>query len=110
MLRFVWPAFRALDWAGSCYCGNLLHIFKKTDEERRSFVVVCALFLTIEALGGLGISVRAQSTDQDWEKAVVSLIGPGTFGGLRTTASQEQAGPAESQATMEVIRANPPRR
>ena len=63
----------------------------------RSFAVVCALFLTTEALAGLGISVRAQGAGQDWEKASVSLIVPGVFGGMRAIVAQEQAGPAESK-------------
>jgi bla regulator protein BlaR1 len=67
------------------------------DGKRRSFVVICALFLTTETLAGLGISARAQGTNQDWEKAVVSLIVPGVFSRLRATAAQEQAGPAKSK-------------
>jgi bla regulator protein BlaR1 len=67
------------------------------DGKRRSFVVLCALFLAAESLAGLGISVRAQGSDQTWEKAAGSLIVSGVFGGLRATAAQKQAGPAESK-------------
>jgi uncharacterized protein (TIGR03435 family) len=55
---------------------------------RRSFVVVCALFLATEAPAGPGISVRAQVSD---------LIAADAFGGLRATAAQEPAGPAASK-------------
>jgi bla regulator protein BlaR1 len=61
------------------------------------FVVVCALLLTMESLACLGISVRAQGTNRDWGKAAVFPIVQGAFGGLRTTAAQEQAGSAESK-------------
>jgi bla regulator protein blaR1 len=65
--------------------------------KRSSFVVLCALFLAAESLAGQGISVRAQGSDQASEKAAVSHIVSGVFGGLRATAAQELAGPAESK-------------
>jgi uncharacterized protein (TIGR03435 family) len=76
---------------------EIQEMMRSLDGKHRSFVVVCALFLTTEALAGLEISVRAQGTNEDWGKAAVSLIVPSVFGGLRATAAQEQAGPAESK-------------
>ncbi|HEY6850443.1 MAG TPA: TIGR03435 family protein [Terracidiphilus sp.] len=65
--------------------------------KRRSFLALGAVFLAAESLAGLGISVRAQGSDQAWEKPAVSLIVSGVSGGLRATAAQEQAVPAESK-------------
>ena len=76
---------------------DIQEMMRRLDGKRRSFVVVCVLFLTTQALACLGISVRAQGTDRDWEKAAVSLIAPGAPGGLGTTVAGEQAGPAESK-------------
>jgi len=65
--------------------------------KRRSFVVLCALFLAAESLEGLGISVRSQGSDQACEKAAGPLIVSGVFGGMRVTAAQEQDSPAKSK-------------
>lgn len=70
---------------------------RTSNGKRRSLVVVCALFLALEVLAGLGISVRAQGAGQDRAKAAESLIAPDAFDGLRATASQEQAGSAENK-------------
>jgi uncharacterized protein (TIGR03435 family) len=43
---------------------------RRLDGKRRWYLVVCALFLAAEIiLACLGISVRAQNPEQDWEKA-----------------------------------------
>jgi bla regulator protein blaR1 len=65
--------------------------------KRRSFLALGAVFLVAESLAGLGISVRAQGSDQAWEKPAVSLIVSGVSGGLRATAAQEPAVSAESK-------------